>query len=358
MENVSINGKIINMINKHKSVNEIAEAVNLSNKQLFYRLKLLEAKGYEFGKKYYYNGDIVYDINKRLTNSNFNNSAAIYSKLSDNEFKAMFISDLHLGSNKDRVDLLKVIYDYCAKENINIIINAGDFIDGLIGNQSKKYFNIEEQINYAIKNHPFDKNILNFLCLGNHDYDSYEKSGQDLAKALNSRRHDIVPIGYGNGLIKIKNEEIIVIHPGTKSLNSDYDPRYKLILSGHHHTMKFLTGYNNSLQIQIPSLSDLLFRDYNIMAGAVKARITFNNGFFETGVFTNLLVEKTKIHTCAELQSYLLTGKNCHNDNINYIDNRNIEKTTSKIITDNQESEKPKVKRLSQIEKFNNRYNK
>ena len=352
------NDKIIEMINNNKSANEIAKAVNLSNKQLFYRLNLLKSKGYEFIKKYYYNGDIVYTINKNL-NDPINNKGT--------RFNAIFISDLHLGNKKDRIDLLKVIYEYCAKENINIIINAGDFIDGLIGNSDKKFFDIESQINYAIKNHPFDNNILNFLCLGNHDYDSYEKSGQDLSKALNARRHDIIPIGYGAGSLKIKNEEIIVIHPGTKTLNNNYDYRYKLVLSGHHHTMKFLTGYNNCIQIQIPSLSDLLFRDYNLMAGVVRAKITFNNGFFETGLFTNLLIEKTKIHTGAELQSYMLQGKNPNaTKSIFYIDKRddNIKKNTQSDtnqkynFTEKSNVDNSKVKRISRIEKFNSKYRK
>lgn len=319
------NDIILKMINENRSVTEIAKAVNLSNKQLFYRLNLLKNKGYMFNRRYYYNGDITYKIDNKLKVDN-NDFTPIFTKDDDNIFNAVFISDLHLGSFKDRIDLLKVIYDYCKGENINIIINAGDFIDGHLGSSKKRFYEYDKQVEYAIKCHPYDEHILNFLTLGNHDLNAKEMGGIDVAEALTIRRHDIVPLGYGIGIVKIKNDEIVVTHPGTKSLIKFEDPRYKLVLSGHHHKVKFLTGYNNSVQVQIPTLSNLLFKDYNIAPGAVKAKITFKYGFFETGLFTNLIIENNKVYTGAELQCYMLADKDCKANNINYIDKRNIKK--------------------------------
>ena len=43
-------------------------------------------------------------------------------------------------------------------------------VDGTFGKRRKKYYNSFEQIDYLTKIYPFDKNILNFVCLGDHDY--------------------------------------------------------------------------------------------------------------------------------------------------------------------------------------------
>ena len=47
-----INNMIINMLKIGASANEIANATGLSNKQLYYRLSLLQLKGYDYQKKY------------------------------------------------------------------------------------------------------------------------------------------------------------------------------------------------------------------------------------------------------------------------------------------------------------------
>ena len=117
----------------------------------------------------------------------------------------VLISDLHLGSLYDCIDLLKEIYDFCLKNNIHIIINAGDLIDGFMGLPEKRVYG-EEQIEYLLKNYPFDPSILNFITLGNHDEDYFLKTHQDISKILKSKRHDLVCLGYGLGKLKIKRD--------------------------------------------------------------------------------------------------------------------------------------------------------
>ena len=48
-----LNKTILKLITQGVSINDISEATKLSNKQLYYRLSLLQFKGYEFLKKYY-----------------------------------------------------------------------------------------------------------------------------------------------------------------------------------------------------------------------------------------------------------------------------------------------------------------
>jgi len=207
------NQKILDMILKNASCNEIASATGLSNKQLFHRLNMLKIKGYNFSRKYYYDGEITYKLNKGFQKEK---EISLLTSSKDTKFKAVFLSDLHICNEKERLDVFYNVYDFCIKEGINIIINAGDLIDGLLGVNNKKFNTIEEQIEYALKIHPYDKNILNFICLGNHEYDALENSGQNIESVLLNRRHDIVPLGYGIGTLNIKNDKNTPIPLNTK----------------------------------------------------------------------------------------------------------------------------------------------
>jgi len=115
-----INKKILDLIEKNASVNEISKITGLTNKQLFYRLSLLKNKGYDFERKYYYSGDIVYRlIRDKLTNDIDNNGATILTSKNDNVFKALLISDLHIVNKNERLDFIYKTYDYCIKDENN-----------------------------------------------------------------------------------------------------------------------------------------------------------------------------------------------------------------------------------------------
>ena len=161
--------QILDMVNNNELLSEIIEKTNLTYKQLYYRLSLLENKGYNIKRKYYSDGQISYELN-----SNFGdcNKKVLYTKAEENQIKMVLISDLHLGSLSDRLDLLNEVYNFCVKNNIHIIINAGDIIDGFMGLGIKKVYG-EKQIDYLLRNYPFDSSILNFITLGNHDENYY-----------------------------------------------------------------------------------------------------------------------------------------------------------------------------------------
>lgn len=344
-----INAKIIEMIGKNASANEIAQAVGMTNKQLFYRLNLLKNKGYNFKTKYYYNGDIVYKLVKDFSDQD--DTYTILTSKDDTEFKALLISDLHLASIKDRVDLLDKMYNYCINEGIHIIINAGDLIDGLLGPDKKKFTNPEDQINYALKEFPSDKNIINFVCLGNHDYSSLKELGFDIANSLRSRRHDIVPIGYGIGKINVKNDQIIIRHSINKKINGEIINN-KLIINGHTHKMSTINGGGN-INLYLPSLSDIKVSDNEILPGAVKTNISFNNGYFSVGVFEHLLISKDRIYKISESQYEMNRGKNTNETIIKNEEERiQLQDGPQKVLELKKDNNRP-----SQIDKFNKRYN-
>ena len=298
-----INKKLLELIMHEKSINEIANILHLSHKQIYARLKNFKIHGFDFNRLYFYDGNIVY---KQIFNGNDkNNDISLITKNTDQDITMMLISDIHLGSKYERLDLLYKIYDYCIKKDIHIIINAGDLIDGITIGNDKMINTFEEQINYLIKKYPFDKNIINFICLGNHDFDSFQSSGQDLSTTLYNFRHDLVSLGYGFGCINIKNEQIYLRHliPGLKVEKA---PSGSLVLHGHSHKATFTI--NQNCLIHIPTLSNL-FIDNNISSpGAMVMTLSFDRGYYKT-IYLEQLVVNDNIYTVNQFKSDLLPNR-------------------------------------------------
>lgn len=343
-----LTSQLLKLINEGKTLNEISEVMNISNKKIFNLLTMIRNKGFEFDRKYYYNGDIIYVPKTSFITENIIGTNIITSP-NDNNFEALVISDLHIGNNEERIDLLNMAYDYCVKEGIHIIIVCGDIIDGMYGRFPKIHDNIHAQIDYAIQNYPFDKSILNFATLGDHDYDAMKNYGQNIARVFESYRHDIIPLGYCNGQINVKNDKIIVRHPSDKfdEFKSESMNRC-LSLNGHSHKMKISTSTNDTT-INIPTLSGLTCNTELPIPSAVRMNLEFKNGMIWNGIFSQLIFTDKGIYRVNEYQCYILGyGKDVSgNKEIKLEEDR-----TKKKVLELPKPEKP----MSQIEKFNTRY--
>ena len=121
-----INQRLLKLITEDKTLNEISNELNLSNKQIMNRLRTIENNGYNLNRDYY-NGDIRYSL---ITNFYKKDEPTIITRPNDKIFKVIFISDLHFGTTKESIEAINAIYNYCIKENIHIIINTGDIVHG------------------------------------------------------------------------------------------------------------------------------------------------------------------------------------------------------------------------------------
>ena len=108
-----VNSKILELVKKNYSANEISEVLNLTNKQLFCRLNQLKNKGYNICKKYYASGEIEYFLNKSGYNNDSVNRRSIFIPKKYKFLKTIVISDLHLSSIYENLDVLDKIYNYC-----------------------------------------------------------------------------------------------------------------------------------------------------------------------------------------------------------------------------------------------------
>lgn len=300
------NLQILDLINQNKNMKEIASTLNLTEKQLYIRIKNLINYGYNLYPSYSYNSDIYYKHTKARDDS----TISIKMPKDENLFKCLVISDLHIGSVDSDIKLIDTVYDYAIKNGINTILSCGDNLEGDYTCTEKSIPNIHDQIEYFIRKYPYDKNINNFMIFGNHDYHSLIEQGLDITQTIANSRHDIVPISYGQGSVNIKNDNIILFH----QLKKDYKPvinNEKVLLSGHSHMMK--TKIKDIFWISLPTLSyKSNDKTKEVIPGFVELKINIENGKFEYVEAKHLIINP-KIIQVSETRGKV---KNLFNDRI------------------------------------------
>ena len=306
--------KLIELINEGKTCNEICHILNISNKQLYNNLTILQNKGLNYKRKYYSNGSIIYKPLTSITelkNLFTSNESTIITSPNELELKVLLFSDLHFGNEFERKDLVDRAFNYCIKNNIHIIFLCGDMIDGTITRVQQYISNIYKQIDHFIKDYPFDKNILTFGVGGNHDQDGLKKGGQDIISILKNYRHDIIITSYNNSLINIKNDQIQLFHI-TKN-GKLVESKASIICHGHHHKYSCEQEKNKILHIIVPSLSDISFNQP--MPSAIDMTLQFDKGFIYD-VFLKQIYFGKRDYTLNEIKFNMLRERNTQNQDI------------------------------------------
>lgn len=249
--------KLISMIKQNKSVNEICKMLRISPKQLAIKLNMLKMQGYYTDKDYDMNGMTFLKIENPFETEKTIEIEDYNSKPKKN-VRFVAISDTHLGNKLDDLNYINALYNYCIKNNVHIILNAGDLCEGIYPDKHEATTkNSQEQLDYVLKNYPYDKGILNFLTLGNHDASFYYQEGIDIKKFLENRRLDIIPIGYGYGKLNLANCPIIMQHKIERAgLEMPFEEG--LVLKGHAHKYRTTPSKNGNLTIYVPSLSNVV----------------------------------------------------------------------------------------------------
>lgn len=272
------NIKIIDLIKENKTLREMCKILSISEKQLYVRLKQIINYGYQIDTKYYYGGDIKYEF---LSQKNLEeNKVKIYMSTSNKTFRSIVISDMHIGNIKSDINLLCKVYEYAAKNDIKTILNCGDNIEGDYTHDSLNLKDIYSQIDTLVKKHPYDKNILNYIILGNHDHHSLTSDGLDIAERIKKARYDIVPIGHGFGTVGLKQDNIVMLHKLHDKFAPSVGNDSNLILTGHGHMMK--TKAYEKLNICVPSLSYVSpDKTKEVIPGFIDLKIDFEKGKME-----------------------------------------------------------------------------
>lgn len=243
------------------TINNLSNKYGYSHSKIESILKELQNNGIKIDRNIMSDGVIVYSICRELKQKPIRIN-------SQNDIRALIISDLHIGAGKYKEGLMymKDIYTYAKRNNIHFIFCLGDLFDGI----SKENFRlVESQLKTFFDEYPYDSSIVNFMLFGNHDYSLMNYMGIDVSQTL-QRRMDVINLGFGVGKVYLNNEILGFKHElvCTKPLEMLDDCR--IIFKGHSHKFEVI---NNSC-IVVPALLNDDFHYQLLSTGFLDA--TFN----------------------------------------------------------------------------------
>jgi predicted phosphodiesterase len=191
------------------------------------------------------------------------------------------VTDTHLCSVAERLDVLEMAYDTFAKRGIKTVLHIGDVSDGW--KEYRNHINFvkihgdQDQAKYVVEKYPKRDGITTYAIGGNHD-DSYGASKIDRLSLIvhgfqhNGKhvegRRDIVYLGqYSHYIIMPQEVRIHLLHPrGNNAYALSYkqqkraesfpkNERPDLQLSGHFHTYCHIV-HDQTHMIACPGMQD------------------------------------------------------------------------------------------------------
>ena len=312
---------IIKEIAENKTINEICNELNISRKKLYYYLQLLKNKGFIFKPNYCSNGEIKYNLDCLHSINMYNkfNDLDISIEPVDSDLKTLVISDLHFGNELERRDLVDKLFNYCIKNNIHIILCCGDLLDGTFSKGNQIIENGIEQIQYFIKNYPYDKNISTLAVLGDHDFSILREYNYDPAILISRQRHDIGIGGYNYSTINIKNDKIQLHHKFNGEPSTTINTS-KIVLHGHSHKYNANISNQNILHINVPALCGII----TPIPSALEMNLKFKKKNINTATFKQLMLINNNIIELNEIE-FLLKDINLQIENEELIETKKKE---------------------------------
>ena len=303
----------------------------------------IQLSGYDVRRKYYSDGRIRLTLpnsveqNERVKSLEY---TPIVTFSHENEFDALVISDLHLCCAGEYNGILDKVYEYATANGIHIIFGCGDILDGEEKHSATRFktnanahLSIQEQIEYLIKNYPYDKNILTFTVLGDHERLSEETNVIDIARAINNSRNDIIVSPNDLFKLGIKNETIYLTHKGTTATMSPS----RIDIHGHSHVHESqLVSYRQNifekkLSIGAPTLSKIP-NFGTIVPSMLRLHLKFDKMYISNVDIEELvLLNPSEGFKTLNVSSYSLPKKNTENVTTRYVEYYQPEHT-SKIL--------------------------
>lgn len=129
--------------------------------------------------------------------------------------KLLLISDTHLCSKYDRLDILRYLYAMAEDKGVKHILHSGDFTDGR-SNRPEHVYELKEhsyegQVQYCVEKYPYFSGKT-YVISGNHDDWWYKSAGSEIIKSISQRRDDIIYLGPDVADIKIGKLKIRLFH--------------------------------------------------------------------------------------------------------------------------------------------------
>lgn len=201
-----LKGKLKYLINKKKTLLEICETLELKDYEVIGLVELMKQDGELLD---YVNGEIV-KLRKPIKNND------VYELPNNMEhLKLLLISDTHLCSEYDRLDILRYLYDKAEDKGIKHILHSGDFTDGK-SHRPEHIYELKEpsyegQVEYCVEKYPTFSGKT-YVIAGNHDGWWYKSAGSEIVKSIAKKREDIIYLGSDIADMKIGKLKIRLFH--------------------------------------------------------------------------------------------------------------------------------------------------
>jgi len=253
--NANLKNRVLRLIKgKKQTLVDLANALNVAPKTVQAILAELKQEHYLIEDDPENIGQ--YHLSPEASDSTYEIDSSDYF---GNEIKFGLISDTHLGSRWERLDVANALYDIFEKEKITKVFHAGNIIEG------DSYFNkfdvrvhgVEQQLNYCVEKYPQRNGITTrFITGACHEGWWIAREGIDIGKRLEhtaqeAGREDLIYMGHVEADIRLKakNGEAVmrILHPGGGAPYAISYPIQKIVESyqgnekphilfiGHHH---------------------------------------------------------------------------------------------------------------------------
>lgn len=189
METKELCNKIKYLVKKKKTLKEICELLELKDYEIIGLVGLMKQDGELID---YINGEIV----RLKTPPKVDDIYKVDS--SELHIPLLLISDTHLCSKYDRLDILRYLYQKANDKGVKHILHSGDFTDGK-SNRPEHIYELREhsyegQVDYCVDKYPtFDGKT--YVISGNHDDWWYKSTGSEIVKSIANKREDIIYLG-------------------------------------------------------------------------------------------------------------------------------------------------------------------
>ena len=201
-----LKNKLRYLISKKRTLEDICKVLDLKDYEVIGLIQLMKQDGELVD---YINGEIV-KLKKPIQNDG---GYEIPNNME--HLKLLLISDTHLASNYDRLDVLNYLYDKADSKGVNYVLHSGDLTDGLSG-RPQQIYDLKEvsyagQRDYVIEKYPQSK-IPTYVIAGNHDLWWVKQCGSDIVRDICNHREDMIYLGSDCEDLKIGKLKIRLYH--------------------------------------------------------------------------------------------------------------------------------------------------
>ena len=262
METKELCNKIKCLIKKQKSFIEICNELQLKDYEVIGLIGLMKQDGELID---YVNGELV----RLKTPPKINDVYQV--EASSSHIPLLLISDTHLCSKYDRLDILRYLYAKADERGVKHILHSGDFTDGR-SNRPEHIYELREpsyegQVEYCVEKYPTFSGKT-YVISGNHDDWWYKSTGSEIVKAIANRRDDIVYLGSDVADMKIGKLKVRLFHgKGGNAYAKSYkvqkyldsiplEERPHILQTGHIH-QSFYMKQDDTHCFQTSCLEDL-----------------------------------------------------------------------------------------------------